>query len=1097
MVSNNHPHSYPPPQAQAPVTSIPPPSSLSEVKKRTISTTTATTAQSLLADDDVSPYRPLNVTDALTYLDQVKTCFIDQPIIYNKFLDIMKDFKSQTIETPGVIERVSILFKGHPELIHGFNTFLPSGYSIEYDPRDRNGIIVITPTNNTTTTNQHSSLLHLPPPIPPPAHYLQQQQAPYLHSPSSYGGPSLPSITNFQSHSPSAFRIHSISAMVPFQGMTTAVAPPSCPPIPLPPPHHHHSSSSTTHQLSHPPPPPLQLSTTNSHEPSSLAATRYNQKDFRNAIDYVNKIKNRFMHNNPEIYTRFLEILQIYRNQNESTSAVYLHMKALFSGLYDAEELLYEFKQFLPEMEEQEEETKRAMTGPAHKRVKRTRPQQQDGHETSEKMNDEDEDDSQTSSNTAAVPHYNTNGSTVTKEEIELFEKIKRHIGNKPSYEAFLKTLQMYTLEIISLEQLVEQIEKVFLATNPALLKLFKVAVGHEDRHVRRELNKIKKPDLNQSRPVTSSPSYHAVPKEWQSIACSGRDQMCWEVLNDEYVSHPIWASEDTGFVASKKNQYEEALHQCEEERYEYDLLIDANSHAISLLQPILTQTERQMMTQEERNRFCLQLVLNDLTSHTLRSVINKIYGEDRGREIMEVLYRRPAQVIPTLIRRLELKDKEWRRGRKEWNNKVWREWDEKNYYRSLDYQANTFKLNDRRAMATKSLLLSHHSRFPLARQSAKVARDMTRLVSLFMDHQPLPLVSHYSSGGSSSISSGFDRRAILDFLQNALVPAFFGVLQEPLMAFVVDLQDSDDDASFSPSWPSFDRQQVMEVMPYFCNSNYYCLFRLYHLLYERLCKLKTMSEEQSDNDLGLNSIAVRLNLISNRFEDIDLSKGKYEALLDVIERFIEAEYDQATFEENARFIYGTEAYIIFTIDKLLYSLIKQIQVVMADKKSIELFNLLNSGRYDDQLCAWVESVLETDGHVYKVEYLDTVTTIQYIDKTKASSLFKTQQELYASSFQDWNHGTRGMKCSILKPSFLKRNLRRHQTIEHKVISTRLLYKINPKTYQIHYIVGSEDYLLVSRRKENNSNVQRNEWLITKQVTTTATAEAELRRLLS
>lgn len=42
---------------------------------------------------------------------------------------------------------------------------------------------------------------------------------------------------------------------------------------------------------------------------------------------------------------------------------------------------------------------------------------------------------------------------------------------------------------------------------------------------------------------------------------------MCWEVLNDEYVSHPIWASEDSGFVASKKNQYEEALHRCEEER--------------------------------------------------------------------------------------------------------------------------------------------------------------------------------------------------------------------------------------------------------------------------------------------------------------------------------------------------------------------------------------------------------------------------------------------------------------------------------------------------------------------------------------------------
>lgn len=40
-------------------------------------------------------YRPLNVKDALTYLDQVKVKFADQPEVYNRFLDIMKEFKSQ------------------------------------------------------------------------------------------------------------------------------------------------------------------------------------------------------------------------------------------------------------------------------------------------------------------------------------------------------------------------------------------------------------------------------------------------------------------------------------------------------------------------------------------------------------------------------------------------------------------------------------------------------------------------------------------------------------------------------------------------------------------------------------------------------------------------------------------------------------------------------------------------------------------------------------------------------------------------------------------------------------------------------------------
>ena len=42
------------------------------------------------------------------------------------------------IDTPGVINRVSNLFKGHPELIVGFNTFLPPGYKIEVQANEIN-----------------------------------------------------------------------------------------------------------------------------------------------------------------------------------------------------------------------------------------------------------------------------------------------------------------------------------------------------------------------------------------------------------------------------------------------------------------------------------------------------------------------------------------------------------------------------------------------------------------------------------------------------------------------------------------------------------------------------------------------------------------------------------------------------------------------------------------------------------------------------------------------------------------------------------------------------------------------------------------------
>ncbi|KAL6041963.1 Paired amphipathic helix protein Sin3a [Balamuthia mandrillaris] len=68
---------------------------------------------------------------ALDFLDQVKMQFHNQPHIYNEFLNVMKDFKAQVIDTPGVVARVSNLFKGYPHLVSGFNTFLPPDFKIE------------------------------------------------------------------------------------------------------------------------------------------------------------------------------------------------------------------------------------------------------------------------------------------------------------------------------------------------------------------------------------------------------------------------------------------------------------------------------------------------------------------------------------------------------------------------------------------------------------------------------------------------------------------------------------------------------------------------------------------------------------------------------------------------------------------------------------------------------------------------------------------------------------------------------------------------------------------------------------------------------
>ncbi len=74
--------------------------------------------------------------DAMEFLECVRDRFADMPFLYNTFLAVMRDFKSQSINTQDVIRRVKQLFEGHPDLVDGFNMFLPPAFRLQVDWSD-------------------------------------------------------------------------------------------------------------------------------------------------------------------------------------------------------------------------------------------------------------------------------------------------------------------------------------------------------------------------------------------------------------------------------------------------------------------------------------------------------------------------------------------------------------------------------------------------------------------------------------------------------------------------------------------------------------------------------------------------------------------------------------------------------------------------------------------------------------------------------------------------------------------------------------------------------------------------------------------------
>eukprot|EP00741_Cyanophora_paradoxa_P020096 tig00021234_g19397.t1 len=77
----------------------------------------------------------LKIEDALQFLEAVKKRFADvNPGVYFSFLELVKKFKLKQIGLAEVKEQVITLFRGHADLIHEFNIFLPGEARFSDEP---------------------------------------------------------------------------------------------------------------------------------------------------------------------------------------------------------------------------------------------------------------------------------------------------------------------------------------------------------------------------------------------------------------------------------------------------------------------------------------------------------------------------------------------------------------------------------------------------------------------------------------------------------------------------------------------------------------------------------------------------------------------------------------------------------------------------------------------------------------------------------------------------------------------------------------------------------------------------------------------------
>ena len=377
-------------------------------------------------------------------------------------------------------------------------------------------------------------------------------------------------------------------------------------------------------------------------------------------------------------------------------------------------------------------------------------------------------------------------------EGIQFFERVKKLLNNRGVFNEFLKICNLFNQEILDKDALVQKVHG-FIGGNSELFNWFKNWIGYDghDKYIENNA-KIPSGKVVLSNCRGYGPSYRLLPKRERLRVCSGRDEMCNNVLNDEWVSHPTWASEESGFIAHRKNGFEEALHRIEEERHDYDINVEACVRTIQLLEPIAQSLK--LMSEEDRLAYQLPPGIGGQSETIYQRVIKKIYDRERGAKVIEDMFRRPSAVIPILLGRLKQKAEEWKASQREWE-KVWRAQTNTIFWKSLDHQGITIKAQDKRQFQPKTLHTEIQAKYEEQRRQRMLPWSNVpkyQFMYEFHDFEVVYDACHLilTSLHNSYAGNEIDKNRLDTFLKTFL-PTFFDIDRDAFEEKMNDIEDS------------------------------------------------------------------------------------------------------------------------------------------------------------------------------------------------------------------------------------------------------------------------------------------------------------------
>ncbi|EEB06749.2 Clr6 histone deacetylase complex subunit Pst2 [Schizosaccharomyces japonicus yFS275] len=295
------------------------------------------------------------------------------------------------------------------------------------------------------------------------------------------------------------------------------------------------------------------------------------------------------------------------------------------------------------------------------------------------------------------------------------------------------------------------------------------------------------------------------------------------------------------------------------------------------------------------------------------------------------------------------------------------------------------------------------------------------------------------------------------------------------------------------------------KVTEYYGHSIFYLFFQYLFMLYERLKKLKSFEEDVNPrlHQLRPSSVVLEMGIWRNRKSDLPPlpDEGSYYRNTVVMTiRLLCGIITQAQYEDYLRYFYGYKAYELYTAEKLVWSLSKQVHHIVADGKNKSILSLFEIRGKQPDLNAFtdmmyrmqVDKVLGQDEYVFKItwNHKSKYLGMRYLRKTELSSnapffLNEAACDKYFKSYTS-DEVTKEISLRKFHCPFIPRNLKRsilpsfklYKDAHHEQLrgfsedKKTISLSINAKNYRLSYSHAKEDVLLHSSWSFTHASLQ-------------------------